>query len=231
MATKRSKQIIKGNNEIKPKQIRVQARAQLSKPRYAYTVSSIELAGTFTLSEAKKEYSRLRNIANKRLKRLAEAGYSDTDIYRANSDKYKPLKEFRSPRDLYNALSSLAYFIESKKSTVSGQREIEERIQQTLSEHFGTPEDMDLKKFGAFMEYMRDKYKGKEYDSERSAKIYRESLKKNISLAELKRHQKVFYDNEARLSKMKNRTKGMSRDRTAKEFAGALKQRGKKRGS
>ena len=80
------------------------------------------------------------------------------------------------------------------------------------------------------MEFMRAKYQGKEYDSERSAKIYRESLKKGISLDQLKYHQNVFYKNEARLSRMQNRVKGMNRDRTAKEFASALKKRAKKRG-
>lgn len=231
MPTKRSKQIITGNNEIKPKQNRAKARTQLSKPRSAYTVSSIELAGTFTHSEAKKEYTRLRNIAKKRLKRLAEAGYQMSDIYRANVDKFKAIKDFKTPRDLYNALSQLAYFIEAKQSTVSGQREVEERIQKTLAENYGTPEDMDLKKFGEFMEFMRAKYQGKEYDSERSAKVYRESLKKNISLKDLKKHQKLFYDNEKRLTQMKNKTKGMSRERTSRDYVKALKQRGKKRGS
>lgn len=206
------------------------ARTGLIKPREAYTVSSIEMAGSFTYSEAKKEYTRLRNIANKRLQRLKEAGYGDTDIYRANAGQYPSYKEFSTPRDLYKALSSLSWFITAKGSTVSGQRDTEEQIRDTLASNYGTPQDMDLKKFGNFMEFMRAKYQGKEYDSERSARIYRESLKKGITLDQLKYHQKTFYKNESRLSKMKNRVKGMNRDRTAKEFASALKKRSKKRG-
>ena len=208
-----------------------QARTALIKPRESYTVSSIELAGSFSYTDAKKEYSRLRNIANKRLKRLSEAGYADTDIYRANYGKYPALKEFKSERELYQHLSSLAWFISARGSTVSGQREYEEKIRATLSEHYGTPADMDLKKFGTFMEYMRAKYAGKQYDSERAARVYRESLKKGITLDQLKRHQKVFYDNSTRLSHMKNTIKGSNRERTARDYVSALKKRGKKRGT
>lgn len=227
---KRSKSSqVKAKKSFRTKQN--QARAVLIKPREAYTVSSIELAGSFSYSEAKKEYSRLRNIANKRLKRLAEAGYEDTDIYRANVGKFPAVKTFDKPRDLYNHLSQLAWFITAKGSTVSGQRDTEQKIQQTLNEHFGTPADMDLKKFGSFMEYMRAKYAGKAYDSERAAKVYRESLKKGISLTQLKTHQKIFYDNSTRLTQMKNRVKGAERDRTARDYVRALKKRGTKRGS
>ena len=208
-----------------------QARTALIKPRESYTVSSIELAGSFSYTDAKKEYSRLRTIANKRLKRLAEAGYKDTDIYRANAGKYPALKAFKTERELYQHLSSLAWFISAKGSTVSGQREYEDKIRQTLSEHYGTPADMDLKKFGTFMEYMRAKYAGKQYDSERAARVYRESLKKGITLDQLKRHQKIFYDNSTRLTQMKSKIKGSDRDRTARDYVSALKKRGKKRGT
>lgn len=224
---RRSKRAVVKSKRFRNKQN--QARTVLLKPREAYTVSSIEMAGSFTYAEAKKEYTRLRNIANKRLTRLLEAGYGDTDIYRANAGKYPSYKTFSSPRDLYQALSSLAWFISARGSTVSGQRDMEDKIRDTLASNYGTPQDMDLKKFGNFMEFMRAKYQGKEYDSERSAKIYRESLKKGISLDQLKYHQNVFYKNEARLSRMQNRVKGMNRDRTAKEFASALKKRAKKR--
>lgn len=220
--------------QVKSKTFRTknnQARTVLIKPREAYTVSSIELASSFTYAEAKKEYTRLRNIANKRLTRLAEAGYSDTDIYRANVGKYPAIKTFETPRQLYQQLSSLAWFISAKGSTVSGQRDIEAKIQAALSEHFGTPTDMDLKKFGAFMEFMRAKYAGKQYDSERAAKVYRESLKKGITLQQLERHQKVFYENSSRLTQMKNKVKGASRDRTLRDYVSALKKRGKKRGN
>lgn len=207
-----------------------QARTALSKPRESYTVSSIELAGSFSYSDAKKEYSRLRNIANKRLKRLADAGYSDTDIYRANAGKYPALKAFKTERELYQHLSSLAWFISAKGSTVSGQRDYEEKVRATLAEHYGTPADMDLKKFGTFMEYMRAKYAGKQYDSERAARVYRESLKKGITLDQLKRHQKIFYDNSTRLTQMKSKIKGSDRERTARDYVTALKKRGQKRG-
>ena len=208
-----------------------QARTVLIKPREAYTVSSIELAGSFSYADAKKEYTRLRNIANKRLKRLAEAGYEYTDIYRANAGKYPSVRSFETPRQLYQQLSSLAWFISAKGSTVSGQKDTEAKIQAALTEHFGTPADMDLKKFGSFMEFMRAKYAGKQYDSERAAKIYRESLKKGITLQQLERHQKVFYENSTRLTQMKNKVKGSSRERTARDFVSALKKRGKKRGN
>ena len=231
MATRkrrRSKRSSKPVKAFKTKQN--QARTALIKPRESYTVSSIELAGSFTYADARKEYSRLRNIANKRLKRLAEAGYADTDIYKVHAGKYPALKEFKTERQLYQSLSSLAWFISAKGSTVSGQREYEEKIRATLAEHYGTPADMDLKKFGTFMEYMRAKYAGKQYDSERAARVYRESLKKGITLDQLKRHQKVFYDNSTRLSQMKNTIKGSNRERTARDYVSALKKRGNKRG-
>lgn len=214
---------------VKRPKTAVTRKAELKRPFYDYTREAIENSGTFSESEARSEYSRLRSIAKKRLQRLASAGYDDSSIYRYYKNRFPTLKKIKAPSKLYNALADAASFVISDYSTVSGQRDLEERVKTTLAENYGTDVDMDLKKFGHFMDYMRAKYHGKEFDSERAVRTYRDATKKGISLQQLERHQKIFYDNQKRLGAMKSKVKGMDRERTAMDYVKALNKRGEKR--
>ena len=70
--------------------------------------------------ELRKEYSRLRDIAQKRLIRLGTSEFSEGSTYRHYKDVFPKLSEIKTEAQLRQRLAILARFVESKASTVSG---------------------------------------------------------------------------------------------------------------
>ena len=91
-------------------------RARLTYDFSWYTPSEIKAkleAGGDLAKQVRKEYTRLRDISQKRLKRLAAAGYTDTEIYQRNYKHYPKLKDIKSKSELAQRLSDLSRFVGS----------------------------------------------------------------------------------------------------------------------
>lgn len=84
-----------------------------------------------TERELRKEYSRLRSIANKRLDRLMNSEFADSQAVAYNAGLYIPLAAVQSKSELKHLLTDLARFILSEQSTVTGQRAIVQRLLKT----------------------------------------------------------------------------------------------------
>lgn len=72
----------------------------------------------------RKEYTRLRDIGEKSLKRLAESGYAGSEAYKYNVGKYPKLEDIRDLDTLTHKLSELSWFINQPSRTVRGQDEM-----------------------------------------------------------------------------------------------------------
>lgn len=145
--------------------------------------------------EVRREYTRLRDAARKRLQRLERAGYQDTNIYRFNKDRYEYTRNLNMDQ-LRRRLSELADFIVSPASTLKGQEVLHRKAAETLRERgidIGTGKQ-DLVQFGKFMEAFRMSNLDKVYDSHRVAKIYSERGKSKASGAVFKAFQKYLED-------------------------------------
>lgn len=98
-----------------------------------YTVQGAEtLFRTGTkddIATMKAEYTRMRDVAQKRIKRLAEK-FPESKAYQYNQRGFAKLKEL-DIRDLPKAFAELAKFVKAKSSTVSGQREIKQKTIKT----------------------------------------------------------------------------------------------------
>lgn len=114
--------------------------ASASKPSFRfwysenwYTVQGAEtLLRTGTkddIATMKAEYTRMRDVAQKRIKRLAEK-FPESKAYQYNQRGFAKLKEL-DIRDLPKAFAELAKFVKAKSSTVSGQREIKQKTIKT----------------------------------------------------------------------------------------------------
>ncbi len=108
------------------------ARYELPYAKEWYTVDAAKLMDTKTL---RKEYTKLRDIAQKRLKRL-EHDYDWTRTYQEHRDGFQKLSEI-DPRDLPKAFSEIAKFVSAKGSSVQGQRDIQRKTASTLNDAIG----------------------------------------------------------------------------------------------
>lgn len=69
------------------------------------------------------EYTKMRDIAEKRIKRMGQSEFRKSETYKQYEKGFQKLKEL-DPRDLPKAFSELSKFVTSKRSSISGQREI-----------------------------------------------------------------------------------------------------------
>ena len=88
-----------------------------------FSVSEAETLFHDNVSAMKKEYTRLRDIAQKRISRLGKSEFSESKAYLAHASGFAKLKDL-DPRDLPKAFSELSKFVGAKASTVTGQKQI-----------------------------------------------------------------------------------------------------------
>ena len=124
--------------------------ARLTLPVYDYTPQSLQ---KYSLKQLRKEYSRLRTIANKRIDRLMQTEFADTQAVAYNAGRYIPLKGTTSESEIRHLLSDVARFILSEQSTVTGQRDIMERNVKIWHDekHY---EDINIGNIRAWVEFL-----------------------------------------------------------------------------
>lgn len=162
-----------------------------------YTPSNLKAAlENDNAGAVRKEYTRLRNVAQKRLKRLKAAGYEDLEAYRKNINHYPVLKDIKTISELAQRLSDLSRFIKSELSTVSGIKERERKTLESLSEHgFGFVNESNLSDFGDFMEQYRDQLLDMEYDSGDAAEVYQVAIKHKLDPERVAENFELYLEN------------------------------------
>lgn len=155
-------------------------------PPTAYTPAGITTLHPDLEASARREYQRLRRVAEKRLNRMGASEFSDTDVYRRNVGKFRPLSQLKSNRELGGLLYEVRAFLDARRSSVSGQRGIIRDTLQTLHEHGYTfVNKSNLKAFGEFMEAARAAAGGTLFASDRVAEMYDAAERKGIDPVEL----------------------------------------------
>lgn len=127
----------------------------------------------FTLKEARAEYSRLRKIAEKRLKRMAASSYGRSDIYRRYKDAFQPLPRGASEERVRKKLYEVAKFTELKTASVSGMKESRRKQVEAMQEQGYTritEENIDA--FNDYMERVKRFTAAKNYDSEEIVDLF-----------------------------------------------------------
>ena len=81
------------------------------------------------MSTMRAEYTRMRDVAQKRIKRLGKQ-FPESKAYQSHAKGFPKLKEL-DPRDFAKAFSELAKFVKAKGSTVTGQKEIKNKTIKT----------------------------------------------------------------------------------------------------
>ena len=112
----------------------------------------------------RKEYTRLRKIANKRLARLQASEYKESDLAKEYAGGFALLADVK---DLPRELTQLARFVASERSSITGLKRIDNQTVSTLHQHGYTfVNAKNVGQFGAFMEEMRQAGYSKLYSSE-----------------------------------------------------------------
>ena len=103
---------------------------------------------------AMQEYTRLRKVAQERLRKLSKGGLSDTSVYQENVNRFPGKKEIGSDmRMLYDALADVTQFLAMKKSTVGGYHDITASAITKFTKHYSKEGlvGLDWKSFGKMM--------------------------------------------------------------------------------
>ena len=120
---------------------------------WEYNYSSLK---KFSDSELRKEYSRLRSIAQKRIKRLGESQWSWTNTYQTYKEGFPELSEIKTHSDLVKELQTLGHYVYSKETSISGMNEIMKKSIESLNE--SGYDFVNERNWRAWTQFM-DKYK------------------------------------------------------------------------
>ena len=199
---------------------------QKSKPTYDktwYLPTNLTRELKSDPAAVRKEYTRLRDIAQKRLKRFEAAGLTNTQAYRKNVKHYPLLKDIKSDYELAGRLSDLERFITAKAGSVSGQRAIRKKSIATLHDNdytFVNEENFD--DFTDFMESYRDQLYDMEYDSGDAADLFGVVVKQKIDPEKVKKDFDFWLENI-------DKAKGMRTDKKTIGDYAAVKNKLQKR--
>lgn len=129
-----------------------------------YTRAAVRNSDVWTDRLVRQEYRRLRDIAQKRLQRLAVAEPGSL-AYKRNVGRYGPTRSM-STEQLRQLLPDLAKFIAARTGSVSGIREQRNKALETLHQHGYTGITKEnLAAFGEFMEEFRSSKAGRSIGS------------------------------------------------------------------
>lgn len=191
--------------------------------------------GNISRAELTKEYSRLRQTANKRLQRMQGTKYEQTQTYLRNAGKYKTLAQIKKEarehtknmgaeaaqkyvdRVVALKLADLYKFLTAKTGSIRGMQRVENKIIETLHERGITfVNKSNIQRFGEYMEYLRVLHQNQSFDSERSQELFGIASKKGIDpmqIAEDYNYWKNHQEELEKTPKIKNAKK-----RTAEEY-------------
>lgn len=144
-------------------------------------------SGNVTIEEFIKVYSALRKTANKRIKRLENSRFNDSELLERYGNRFLSVTELRNryglaaDREVVARVNELYNFLSSKGSTVTGQRKIEKDMIQLFQDRgLDFVNKGNLRQFTKFMEAWRVQFGDKIFKSESAAQLFESAIKKGI---------------------------------------------------
>lgn len=175
--------------------------------RFTYT-SYMELAKVATDREIRKEYTRLRDIAQKRVKRLGESEFSRGKAYQRNKHGFLTLAQMTKDGSLMRGVFSdeikkLVAFLSAKTSTVSGSREARQKSLESLRSHgYDFVDEGNIYDFGQFMEQFRAEYGRNARGSGDAVELFETMEQKGIDPSEIEGEFWFWFENRKAIEHM-----------------------------
>ena len=163
------------------------AESKLKYPGEVYQPTWSFLRENFEEDELHREYSRLRDIAQKRLGRMGESEFARSATYERNDGQFPVLSTFTKKgkivrkKEFARRFAQLARFIDSPLSTSRGQKAAMkaqiERLHESGYEFVNASNFWD---FVDFLDDFRSKKLNRIYDSDRVAQAYASANKARV---------------------------------------------------
>lgn len=154
-----------------------------------------------------KEYSALRSVANKRIQRMTAQGLGRCmslfpTIHQIKESYYG---------DVRSALGDVSKFLRSPRTTVKGEKKFIKEFQETMTNK-GYGELVETReniyKMIDFMEYLREQYSDKLFDSGDALDVLQEGQRLNIPLDKLIENYDIFASNLDAMENLRPSPKG-----------------------
>lgn len=119
-----------------------------------YSTQALKSATPDDLEFLRSEYTRMRDVAQKRIKRLAKSDFSQAKAVQERPAGFPKLKDIRL-QDFPYAMNELYRFVAAKGSTVQGQKEIRAKTIETFAKHDVHITEEEYPQFIKILEAMR----------------------------------------------------------------------------
>ena len=127
-------------------------------------------SGEMSIKDLRKAYTQMRDIAVKRLKRLETERnvkqFGRSNLYINNGEYFRKTKNLVGESELLREIADVSKFLKSKKSTVSGLKEIRKNTLETLQEAGFDVDKSDYLNIIKFMKWFKASEFSKRYDSD-----------------------------------------------------------------
>lgn len=187
-----------------------------------YTLQELRSNPIWTPENIRKEYSRLRKIATKRLAAMAkyEEGRASR-TYKQNVGKYKPLKEL-TLGETRILLSEVAKMVAARRGTLTGIRRANKQAIETLQEHgFDFVNAQNIHDFGRFMEAWRaSSHRG--YGSIYATDVWAAAIKQGVDPKDVERRFSEWKQTQGKVTPSKGEPSADELIQRFGDFLGAL---------
>lgn len=160
-------------------------------------------ARKLTEAAARKAYSELRSIANKRIDRTWKSGL--TFEYQPHFPTLKQLDSMKYG-NVFSALADVSAFVRSERTTVKGLRKFYKDMREAMTEQgYGdlVETDADVWNMIKYMDYLREQYSEKLFDSGDALDVLEQGQRLNIPIDKLSENYDLFASNLDKMEKLR----------------------------
>lgn len=176
-------------------------KAELRYSFRQYTVYANRIGAGIPQNEIKKEYTRLRDILNKRIQRINKSDFAGQGIAGQFPQGLPKLAEI-APEDLPYLLQQAATALNSRGGSLKGlQMRQSETIKSLRERGYTNIDDSNIRQFASFMDEARDRGLEKIYGSDTIATMYDSIVALDISPESIMTDFKWWLDNIDRAEK------------------------------
>lgn len=166
--------------------------------KFTFPISAYQpqaLSEAYSEKELRKEYSRLRSVAQKRLKNFEGTEWTDTTVYRYNKGRYVTLKNIKNKQELVHLLSDVARFLTAEAGSVTGLKEIRKKALETWHAKPGYDwlNEGNYMAFTRFLEFAREFKKAPYLD--RATEIYKAAEDQGVDPETIKKNFEWYWKN------------------------------------